>query len=84
MGSDKRLHAVPDADTRDEEAARGKPLSSKPAVDGPQVARHVTRRNGALEGEAETEESTPEKESQRDLTSLSGPVRPGKRDARPD
>lgn len=42
----------------------------------PEATRHATKRDGRLEGEPDTEPSTPEKEAQRDLTSLSGPVEP--------
>lgn len=37
--------------------------------------RHVTRRDGRLEGEPDPEEGSVAKEAQRDLTSLSTPVR---------
>lgn len=39
----------------------------------PRATRHVTKRDGRLEGEPNIEPTTPEKENQRDLTSLSGP-----------
>lgn len=48
-----------------------------------EITRHVTRRDGRLEGEPDTEPGRPEdrraramKDAQRDLTSLSGPVDP--------
>lgn len=48
----------------------------------PEATRHVARRDGRLEGEPDVEPDAPSprqpmKDAQRDLTSLSGPVKRG-------
>lgn len=52
-------------------------------METPKATRHVARRDARLEGEPDVEpdadaprEAVAAKEAQRDLTSLSGPVRP--------
>lgn len=76
LGKDRELHGVPDAESRKEAPSRGKPLTSKPVSPEPppRVNRHVTKRDGGLEGGATSERESPAKERARDLTSLSTPV----------
>jgi len=49
-------------------------LRSKPQAWSMKANRHVTKRDGRLEGDEDVEASDKDKEAQRDLTSLSTPT----------